>query len=128
MTTKEGATVSVHPVEASPAAIEEAALTATERRIRQAVWTIVAGVALPCIPIIVITIVLLYFIFHYQVHVSSGWEELQAPVNKTQEDLLSLISLVKHQGGDTAYYVNFNPSTITTIAVSISTKFESAMF
>jgi hypothetical protein len=107
--------------EASPAAIEEAYLP-TEKRIRQAVWGIVFSVALPCIPIIVITIVLLYIIFKYRIHISPGFEGLQPPKNNTHVhlDASDLITLIRKNGFGRYYYVKFNPSTITTIAVGTS--------
>lgn len=114
MATKEEPTATVTSVEASPAAIESAQLK-TERRFRQAIWTIVGGVALPCIPIIVITILLLYFIFHHQVHISPGWEALR-PINDDQQNFTSWLSQVRHGGGTAAYYVEFNPSTLTTVS------------
>jgi len=107
--------VAAEPVAASPAAVEEAIIK-TERRVKQAIWAIVGGVALPCIPIIVITIVLLYFIFHHQVHLSKGWEELQPPGGDTHPNLTNWIASIRHDGGNAAYYVKFNPSTITTVS------------
>ncbi|KAJ9603743.1 hypothetical protein H2200_011929 [Cladophialophora chaetospira] len=115
MDNKKGPTATVEPMEASPAAVEEAVFK-TERRLNQAVWTIVGGVALPCIPIIVITVILLYFIFHHQVHLSQGYEELQPLSSEAHQNVTDWISLIRHQGGSAAYYVKFNPSTITTIA------------
>lgn len=79
---------------------------------------IVGGVALPCIPIIIITVVLLYFIFHHQVHLSQGWEELRVLTEEAHHNTTSLISLIRHEGGNAAYYVEFNPSTITTVSSS----------
>jgi hypothetical protein len=116
MATKVEATATVRPVDASPAAVENA-VVATERRLRQAVWTIVAGVALPCIPILAITAVLFYFIFHYQVHLSPGWEELRPKSADTHDNITSWISFIKQDGGGPAYYVHFNPSTITTVRI-----------
>jgi hypothetical protein len=117
MATKVAVTATIEPVAASPAAVEEAVIK-TERRIRQAIWTIVCGVALPCIPIIAITAVLLYFIFHYQIHLSPGWTELRSPDAGYSHNITSLIQLIRHEGGSAAYYVKFNPSTITTVCFS----------
>lgn len=114
MATKEEPIATVTSVETSPVEIESAHLK-TERRVRQAIWTIVGGVALPCIPIIVITTVLLYFIFHHQVHLSPGWEALR-PITDDQQNFTSWLSQVRHGGGSAAYYVEFNPSTITTVS------------
>ena len=119
MATKVGPSATVQPMEASPSAVEEAVIS-TERRLRQAVWTIVVGVALPCIPIIMITAVLFYFILHYQVHLSPGWEELRPPSSRTHQNVTGLISLIRHEGGGAAYYVNFNPSTLTTVSLPLA--------
>lgn len=94
----------------------EAAEVIPERNLTRAIWTIVYGVALPCIPIVVISAVLLYIIFHYRLVLHPGLPELQIPPSSTNDDLLSDLSKLKKEGGEWAYYVKYNPSTITTIA------------
>ncbi|ETN36248.1 uncharacterized protein HMPREF1541_08525 [Cyphellophora europaea CBS 101466] len=102
-------------VEEDRAASEEAVVL-PERRLKQAIWAIVGGVALPCIPIIVITAVLLYFIFHFRVDLTKGLPEFAPTVNETHRDVNSWIDYIRHQGGAPAYFVDYNPSTLTTIA------------
>jgi hypothetical protein len=94
----------------------EAVVAAPERNLTQATWTIVWGVALPCIPVVVITTALLYIIFHHRLVLQPGWAALQVPKNKTHLDAASLIHVLRQEGGSAAYYVQYNPSTITTIA------------
>lgn len=94
----------------------EEATTRPEQKVREAVWAIVAGVALPCIPVIGITSVLLYCIFHYRLDITDGLAELRPPHNDTQFNINSLGAYIYREGGKPAYYVEHNPSTITTIA------------
>lgn len=86
--------------------------------VRSAIWAIVCGVALPCIPVIVVSAVLLYFIFRHEIVVRPGWPELQVHAEHTHQtkNFTQLLQSIRHQGGDAAYYVHYNPSTITTIA------------
>jgi hypothetical protein len=87
------------------------------RDLRQAIYTIVGGVALPCIPIIVITAVLLYFIFKHRIVPVAGWPELyEAQKGVAIRNVTDFIHEIRHEGGKPAYYVKYNPSTITTIA------------
>lgn len=97
------------PVEADP--------QPPPRNIRNAIYTIVCGAALPSIPILAITTALLYVIFKNRVIPRPGWPELYT--NAAQEghqNITSWITKIKQQGGDPAYYVAYNPSTITTIS------------
>lgn len=72
--------------------------------------------AVPCIPIIVVTTVLLYFIFHYQLVLSPGWPALQISVPHSHKNAYQILKLFRQEGGSPAYYVQYNASTITTIA------------
>ena len=96
----------------------ERAVPAPKRNNHSAVLTIVLGVALPCIPIIMITSVLLYIILNYRLDISDGLKDLQPPHhhNHSYQHLDSTISFNSHEGGNAAYYVHYNPTTITTIA------------
>ncbi|KAJ9498712.1 hypothetical protein LTR96_000191 [Exophiala xenobiotica] len=88
------------------------------RDLRSAIYTIVGGVALPCIPIIVVSAVLLYFIFKHRVVPRAGWTELYVPTDHPEKisNITNFIKEIRHNGGRPAYYVAYNPSTITTIA------------
>ena len=115
MAVKSQPEVTTQSLEQTPSSQEQAGFV-PERRLKQAIWAIVGGVALPCIPIIIITAVLLYFIFHYRMHLSEGLPDFATAVNETTRDLDDWISYIRHQGGNSAYFVDYNPSTITTIA------------
>ncbi|KPI34827.1 uncharacterized protein AB675_4876 [Cyphellophora attinorum] len=106
----------VSSVHEEPAAVEAAFVT-PERKLKRAIYAIVGGVALPCIPILVITGVLLYFIFHHRVNLNEGLAEF-APAKTAvhRDDAAAWIDYIKKQGFGPAYYVAYNPSTLTTIA------------
>lgn len=89
-----------------------------ERHLAQAIWTIVCGVALPCIPIIVVSTVLLVVIFKYRVVPRDGWPEfyVEPSADDGINNVTDLIYAIRKEGGAPAYYVDYNPSTITTIA------------
>lgn len=52
--------------------LDESGVRKADRNLKAAIWTIVCGVGLPCIPIIVISGVLLYIILHKRVHPTPG--------------------------------------------------------
>lgn len=91
------------------------------RALANAIWAIVCGVALPCVPIIVITAILLWVIFKYRVFPPSGLAEFR-PYAAGDGDLWDTSNLstaiydARHNGFEPGYFVNYNPSTITTIA------------
>ncbi|KAK3648872.1 hypothetical protein LTR56_007312 [Elasticomyces elasticus] len=89
-----------------------------DRNVAAAVWTIVCGVGIPCIPVVVISAVLLYFIFHYEIKTPTGYLELQLQTMQAHHTMNATERLfdIRHHGGKPAYYVHYNPSTITTIA------------
>lgn len=107
-----------------PLEANEAAVVIPERNLTRAIWTIVYGVALPCVPIIVICSILLYIIFHHRLNTDPGWPQLQVQSNLSEHKqtahnstwIASILGTLKHDGGGSAYYVKYNPSTITTIA------------
>ncbi|KAK5677772.1 hypothetical protein LTS10_009655 [Elasticomyces elasticus] len=89
-----------------------------DRNVAAAVWTIVCGVGIPCIPVVVISAVLLYFIFHYEIETHTGYLELQLQTTQAHHTMNATERLldIRHHRGKPAYYVHYNPSTITTIA------------
>jgi hypothetical protein len=88
-----------------------------DQNIKGAIYAIVCGVVLPCIPVIVISAVLLCIIFKHRIVPQPGWPELYATRDQQKlENITSWISEIRHQGGKPAYYVAYNQSTITTIA------------
>ena len=111
-------TSTVAPQEDDNLIVDERATSKPNRDVAAAVWTVTCGVALPCIPVIVISAILLYFIFHYRIIPHPGWPELQLPINHSHRHLNATEQLhdIRHAGGRWAYFVQYNPSTITTIA------------
>ena len=97
--------------------VEEAGSIGPNRNVKAAVYAIVCGVALPCVPIIAISGVLLGVIFQHQIVPVDGWPALHIEsTSKPPLSALGLLSEIRHHGGTWAYYTVHNPSTITTIA------------
>ncbi|KAJ4390969.1 hypothetical protein N0V93_004568 [Gnomoniopsis smithogilvyi] len=99
----------------------ESSSESSQRDLPNAIWTIVCGVALPSIPILIVTTFLLYVIFRNRVipNQNHGWPQFRLPPNAIAEQkkgFLEYIQYIRENGGAPAYYVNYNPSTITTIA------------
>lgn len=92
------------------------------RALASAIWAIVCGVALPCIPIIVITTVLLWVIFKHRIIPPPGLADFHAAAGSSDSEFLDTSNFTiaiydaRHNGFAPGYYVNYNPSTITTIA------------
>lgn len=104
------------PIDDNPDSLESNAKKPS-RDLIAAIWAIVCGVALPCIPILVVSAVLLWFIYHYRVIPSAGLAEFHlAATASGPQKLANQIHDVRHNGGDAAYYVNYQATTITTIA------------
>ena len=97
---------------------ERGGFTKPDRDVGAAIWAIVCGVGIPCIPVIVISGVLLYFIFHYRIETLPGYPELEIHADHVRQHMNTTqrVSDLRHHGGEPAYYVQVNPSTITTIA------------
>jgi hypothetical protein len=55
---------------------EESIRRQPDRDVRNALWAIITGIALPCVPIVAILAVLLYFRFHYHIQPWEGYAEL----------------------------------------------------
>ena len=110
------ATVTSVNADTDPSALESDTAKPS-RDLKQAIYAIVGGVALPCIPIIVVSAVLLYVIFKHRIVPREGWPDLYVATAKAATgNVTTLIKEIRHQGGNAAYYVEYNPSTITTIA------------
>ncbi|KIV79255.1 hypothetical protein PV11_06824 [Exophiala sideris] len=110
------ATVTSVTADSDPGALESDTAKPS-RDLKQAIYAIVGGVALPCIPIIVVSAVLLYVIFKHRIVPREGWPDLYVATAKAATgNVTTLIKEIRHQGGNAAYYVEYNPSTITTIA------------
>ncbi|KAI3393997.1 hypothetical protein diail_3313 [Diaporthe ilicicola] len=108
--------INVTSIDNSPDTLESNAKKPS-RDLIAAIWAIVCGVALPCIPILVISAVLLWFIYHYRVIPQAGLAEFHLAATAIGSTNLSThIQDIRHNGGDPAYYVDYRPTTITTIA------------
>ncbi|KAL6897533.1 hypothetical protein GGI43DRAFT_409343 [Trichoderma evansii] len=85
--------------------------------------SIVLLAAVPSIILSVAIALLIVFTFRNRVTLSHGSDELQTPHLSDNSSLISrnITDFIK-DGGTNAYYIRFNPSTLTTIA-SISGKF-----
>lgn len=76
------------------------------------------GALLPCIPVVLVSTILLTIIFTHQVHLDPGWEWLKTP-GAGDVSNLSLRNLTRElsaTGGDAAYYVRYNPAILVVIA------------
>ena len=76
------------------------------------------GAFLPCVPVVLISALLLCLIFSHQVDLDPGWELLQTPTTKNTSDAGTLAEILqlKTTGGDAAYYIDFNPALLVAIA------------
>lgn len=97
----------------------------TERpkpNLANAVWSIIWSVALPSVPILAVTIVLLRVIVKHRVipNAEQGWPQLYLTSESSnigsRNHFLDFVDHVRYNGAGPAYYVIYNPSTITTIA------------
>ena len=76
------------------------------------------GALLPCVPVILVSTILLTIIFTHEVRPDPGWEWLKTPgageiFNPSRQNLTLKLSAT---GGDAAYYVRFNPAILVVIA------------
>lgn len=97
----------------------------TERprpKLANAVWSIIWSVALPSVPILAVTVLLLHVIVRHRVvpNEDRGWPQLYLTKDSsnsvTKNTFLTFIDRIRYNGAGPAYYVIYNPSTITTIA------------
>lgn len=97
----------------------------TERpksNLANAVWSIIWSVALPSVPILVVTVVLLRVIVKHRVipNADGGWPQLYLTADSSntgsRNRFLDFVDQIRYNGAGPAYYVIYNPSTITTIA------------
>lgn len=105
--TNRGVKASVEPLLGS-SIIEEPVLSRSPNRdVKKAIWAIVTGVALPCIPIIVVLILLISLIYKHKLDVWAGYVELHSNGTKTESSIGSLraFSDFRHNGGKAAYLV-----------------------
>lgn len=87
-----------------------------------ALWDLVQGALLPCIPVVGVSAALLILILRHRVHLDQGWQMLQAPINDHVWDLnlQDWITKFTSTGGGDAYFIRYNPATLAAIASWIS--------
>lgn len=80
--------------------------------------SILLSAGVPFIIVATICAVLLGLTFKNRVILEPGWPELQLPVSSdnSSTSLLTQVETLKENGGSGAYYIQFNPSSLTTIA------------
>ena len=77
------------------------------------------GAFLPCVPVVVVTSLLLTLILYHRVEIDPGWPMLQTPTLANFSSLGLANNTLKVQalhGGDAAYFVRYNPATLAAIA------------
>lgn len=84
--------------------------------INGALTDLLCGGFLPCIPVVLVSTLLLTLIFYHRVNLDPGWQELQIPTSNVSNigfynQTMGLVS-----GGHAAYYIRFNPAILATIA------------
>ena len=86
--------------------------------IQGALPDLLCGAFLPCVPVVLVTTLLLTLIFYHRVDLDPGWQLLQTPTTNNVSDpsFLNRTLEVKSTGGHAAYYVRFNPATLAAIA------------
>ena len=87
-------------------------------KIKGALWDLLYGAFLPCVPVVIVTATLLALIFYHRVHIDPGWQLLQAPTadNISDANVLDRVMHFSTTGGNGAYYIRFNPAVLAAIA------------
>ncbi|KAL9620255.1 MAG: hypothetical protein Q9160_005154 [Pyrenula sp. 1 TL-2023] len=86
--------------------------------IEGALSDLLVGAFLPCIPVVLVSTLLLTLIFYHRVDLDPGWQLLWAPTtgNISDTSILDAALQFKTSGGDAAYYIRFNPALLAAIA------------
>ena len=76
------------------------------------------GALLPCVPVVLVSTILLTIIFTHQVNLDPGWQWLKPPKagEVSNPSLRNLTLELSATGGDAAYYVRYNPAILVVIA------------
>lgn len=88
----------------------------TSTSIEGATLDLFRGAFLPCLPVILVTALLLTLIFRHRVDLDPGWLLLQIPTTTNISDAGLTNLQLQSTGGDAAYYVRFNPAVLAAIA------------
>ena len=99
----------------NPESASEAPGTTTS--MNGALLDLLCGGFLPCVPVVLVSTLLLTLIFLHRVNLDPGWQQLEIPTsnNASYTGLLSPTGGLR-SGGHAAYYVRFNPAILATIA------------
>lgn len=95
---------------------DESALAKNEKRIGGDIISIICPPAIPCSIAFAVSGVLIGLTVAHHVTIETGWQELQLPHNATSSSLLAQARTLRDDGGSGAYYIQPNPSSLTTIA------------
>ncbi|KAK7894806.1 hypothetical protein LTR67_005545 [Exophiala xenobiotica] len=92
-------------------------------RMDGAVFSIICGAAIPCLLILTIVSATLGVIYVKHVDRYKGWPELHSSLSEPTSSggVWSTLSNWKQHGGNAAFYINFNPSSLTAL-VSLTSK------
>jgi hypothetical protein len=92
-------------------------------RMDGAVFSIICGAAIPCLLILSIVSATLGVIYLKHVDRYKGWPELHSSLSEPTSSggVWSTLSNWKQHGGNAAFYINFNPSSLTAL-VSLTSK------
>lgn len=92
--------------------------TKDAKNVNSAYLSILLAAGVPFIIVATICGVLLGLTFANRIILEPGWPELQLPVspNTSSTSLLTQAEWLEENGGSGAYYIQFNPSSLTTIA------------
>lgn len=76
------------------------------------------GAFLPCIPVVLVSTLLLTLIFYHRVDLDPGWQLLWTPTtgNISDSSIFDAALRFKTSGGDAAYFIHFNPALLAAIA------------
>ena len=80
---------------------------------------LLGGAFLPCVPVVLVSTLLLTLILYHRVDLDPGWQLLQTPTTNNVSNFGLLepnLGLKPGGGGHAAYYVRFNPAILATIA------------
>ena len=83
-----------------------------------ALTDLLLGAFLPCIPVVLVTTLLLTLILYHRVNLDPGWLVLQSTgtMNISEPGILNRTLHLQYTGGTDAYYVRMNPAALAVIA------------
>ena len=87
-------------------------------KIEGALPDLLYGALLPCVPVVLVSTLLLAIIFTHRVDLDPGWQLLKAPAvgNVSDSSFWNRTLELSATGGNAAYYIRYNPATLAAIA------------